>query len=537
MDAGKTVAEQFAARGRKVGCGVGDLRRLALISIDLLFVASATLIAVTLRGYFDTVSDSLLALMPYSLISLCCASVIFFLGGIDRTPWRYSSVADHLQVIVLTVLTILLALVITFALNRLAPVARSLPVLQGGLIVSILIAARSIARFWHTRQIHIGENHRNNEQPHETVLVVGVNTITELFLLSAKEFAPRLRVAGILAEETNMRGRAIQQKPVLGTVEELQEILQSLEVHGVAVDRIVVSTSADRLRPRSLDKLLEIEKSSDIVIEFLSDRLGFEGVCQNKPIPSGQERNSAPKQRAIARMVGGVIDVDRTNQAEKSFILQKRIVDVCVAALLAFMLTPIALLLAITVTLDVGLPIIFWQQRPGLYGRPFKLYKFRTMRAAHDENLGRIPDDQRSSSVGQILRRTRLDELPQLYNVLIGDMSVIGPRPLLPCDQPAEYAARLLMRPGITGWAQVNGGRIISTFDKLILDIWYVQNASFVLDFAIVLRTVKMILFGDRINIDAINQAQNHLGSKTAFRTRDRFQQSRFCRSSSTQLT
>jgi lipopolysaccharide/colanic/teichoic acid biosynthesis glycosyltransferase len=469
-----------------------------------------------LRGYFDSVSDSLLALMPYSLISLCCASVIFFLGGVDRTPWRYSSVADHLQVIVLTVLTILLALVITFAVNRLAPVARSLPVLQGGLIVSILIAARSIARFWHTRQIHISGNRRDNEQPYETVLIVGVNTITELFLLSAKEFArQRLRVAGVLAEESNMRGRTIQQKPVLGTVEELQEILQSLEVHGVFVDRIVVTTSADRLQPRSLDTLLEIEKSSDIVVEFLLDRLGFEGVCQNKPIPSGQERNSAPRQRAVARMVGGV---DRT-QAEKSFILQRRIVDVCGAALLAFMLTPIAVLVAITVALDVGFPFIFWQQRPGLYGRPFKLYKFRTMRAAHDKNLGRIPDDQRSSTIGQILRRTRLDELPQLYNVLIGDMSLIGPRPLLPCDQPAEYAARLLMRPGITGWAQVNGGRIISTFDKLILDIWYVQNASFVLDFAIVVRTVKIILFGERVNIHAINQARNHLGSQAPFWT------------------
>ena len=200
-------------------------------------------------------------------------------------------------------LTILLALVITFALNRLSDVARSLPVPQGGLIVSLLIGARSAARFWHTRQIYIGENGGLNEQPHETVLIVGVNTITELFLVSVEEFAPqRLRVAGILAEESGMRGRAIHQKPVLGAVEELQEILQSLELHGVAVDRIVVTTSADRLGPRSLDKLLEIEKSADIAIQFLSERFGFEGVCQDDQVPSGQERNSAPRQRAVARV-------------------------------------------------------------------------------------------------------------------------------------------------------------------------------------------------------------------------------------------
>src|SRR5262249_37516342 len=150
-------------------------------------------------------------------------------------------------------------------------------------------------------------------------------------------------------------------------------------------------------------------------------------------------------------------------------------------------------------------PLIFWQQRPGLYGRPFKLYKFRTMRAPHDRLHRRVPDDQRSSAVGHIIRRSRLDELPQLYNVLVGDMALIGPRPLLPHDQLADFAARLSMRPGITGWAQVNGGRIISPSDKCILDIWYAQNASFVLDLKIVLSTVKMIFLGDRISTKAVN--------------------------------
>jgi lipopolysaccharide/colanic/teichoic acid biosynthesis glycosyltransferase len=495
------------------------LRRLALIATDLFFAALATIIAVMLRGYFDTISDSLVALMPYSLVSMGCASVIFLVGGLDRTPWRYCSVADHLQVIVLTVLAILLALVLTFALNRLAPVARSLPVLQGGLIVSILISARSAARFWHTRQIHTNGNgnRRVNEEPHETVLVVGVNTVTELFLLSAKEFgSQRVQVAGILAEDPTMRGRAIQQKTILGTVEELREILQSLEVHGVAVDRIVVTTAADKLRPRSLEALLEVENSSDIFVQFLSERLGFEGVSQRRP--SGRERNSARAERAVTR-VWSVIDADNASSAGRSFRFEKRIVDVLGAALLSLVLSPIVMLVAFIVALDAGFPVIFWQQRPGLYGRPFKLYKFRTMRAPHDKQRRRIPDDQRSSAVGQILRRTRLDELPQIYNVLIGDMSLIGPRPLLPCDQAPEYARRLSVRPGITGWAQVNGGRIISTSDKLILDVWYVQNASLAVDLAIIFRTVKMVLFGDRINTDAVNQARSNLGQKTLLQT------------------
>jgi lipopolysaccharide/colanic/teichoic acid biosynthesis glycosyltransferase len=210
---------------------------------------------------------------------------------------------------------------------------------------------------------------------------------------------------------------------------------------------------------------------------------------------------------------------DYVNPAARSFRLAKRIADVFGAALLGSALMPVVILVGFIVALDVGFPIIFWQQRPGLHGRPFRLYKFRTMRAPHDKHKRRIPDDQRSSVVGQMLRRIRLDEIPQLYNALIGDMSLIGPRPLLPCDQSPDYAARLSMRPGITGWAQVNGGRIISTSDKLSLDIWYVQNASLVLDLAIVLRTVKMILFGDQINVDAVNQARTHFGLNTPFRT------------------
>ena len=497
--------------------GVESLRRLFLISIDLLFVASATLVAIMLRGNFDTVSDSLRILMPYAVISVGCAFIVFLFAGLDRTPWRYSTVADHLQVVVLTVLTILLALVLTFALNRLEPVARSLPVLQGGLIVTILVFARGAARFWHARRIHIQGNSRVNGQPHETVLVVGVNTVTELFLMSVKEFASqRVQVAGVLAEDSRMRGRTIQQKPVLGTVEELQDILQSLEVHGVAVDRIVVATAADRLRPRSREILFEVEESSDIVIQFLAEQLGLEDSPKGPSVLLGQERSITPRHRA---RLGNVIDVYHTKSTGKSFRIGKRIVDVFGAVFLMLVLIPVAALVAFIVALDVGFPVIFWQQRPGLYGRPFKLFKFRTMRTAHDKHQRRIPDDQRSSAVAQIIRRTRLDELPQLYNVLVGDMSLIGPRPLLPCDQSPDYSDRLSVRPGITGWAQVNGGRIISPSDKLMLDVWYVENASFALDFKIVLRTVAMILFGDRINAEAVNQAQGDLGLKARLRT------------------
>ena len=138
------------------------MRRSILISSDLLLVAFATVLAILLRGDFDNVQDKLITLIPYIFITLGSASIVFLVCGLDRTPWRYSSVADHLQIIVLTVLVILLTLGLTFAANRLEGVSRSLPVLQGGLIISILISARAVARFWFTRQIHKnGNGHLN----------------------------------------------------------------------------------------------------------------------------------------------------------------------------------------------------------------------------------------------------------------------------------------------------------------------------------------------------------------------------------------
>ena len=280
--------------------------------------------------------------MPYTLISLGCASVIFLVGGLDRTPWRYSSVADHLQVILLTVLAILFALVLTFALNRLEPVARSLPVFQAALIVCTLLAARSIARIWRTRQIHNNGNGHVNEQPHETVLVVGVNAVAELFLLSVKEFASqRVQVAGVLAEDSGLRGRAIQQKPVLGTVEELQDsfaIARGARSNG---RQDSCCNPCKSIATSCLEILLEFENSSNIVVQFLSERLGFEGASQKQSVRSGLERNSGAEQRAVSR-AASVIDVNQ-NSAPKSFRVGKRIVDIFGATLLVLTLTPVAI--------------------------------------------------------------------------------------------------------------------------------------------------------------------------------------------------
>ena len=157
---------------------------------------------------------------------------------------------------------------------------------------------------------------------------------------------------------------------------------------------------------------------------------------------------------------------------------------------------PFLVLAGVLVLLDVGPPIFFWQERLGWKGRAFLIYKFRTLRAPFDSaGIRRWVADE-PSAIGRFLRATRLDELPQLLNVLFGEMSLIGPRPLLPEDQPANTSIRLSVRPGISGWAQVHGAKLVTKEEKEKLDEWYVRNASLWLDLRIIMMTVKVILRG-----------------------------------------
>jgi lipopolysaccharide/colanic/teichoic acid biosynthesis glycosyltransferase len=160
------------------------------------------------------------------------------------------------------------------------------------------------------------------------------------------------------------------------------------------------------------------------------------------------------------------------------------------------LLFPLFVVAGVLVLLDVGSPILFWQEREGWNGRSFLLYKFRTLGIPFDA-AGNLTFARRPDVIGRFLRASHLDELPQLLSVLIGDMSLIGPRPLLPEDQPSNRDIRLSVRPGMTGWAQVNGGKLVSKEEKEKLDEWYIRNASLGVDLRIALMTLKMLLKRD----------------------------------------
>ena len=183
----------------------------------------------------------------------------------------------------------------------------------------------------------------------------------------------------------------------------------------------------------------------------------------------------------------------------------KRIFDFLVALFALLTLLPVVIVVAVLIRFKLGSPILFTQDRPGLHGKIFKMMKFRSMLDAKDKQGNLLPDDERMTKFGAFLRSTSLDELPGLLNVIKGDMSLVGPRPLLVQYLPlynSEQARRHNVRPGITGWAQVNGRNAISWEDKFMLDVWYVDNQSFWLDIKILFLTVKKVFVREGISAD-----------------------------------
>jgi sugar transferase EpsL len=201
--------------------------------------------------------------------------------------------------------------------------------------------------------------------------------------------------------------------------------------------------------------------------------------------------------------------------------MMKRSIDFLLSLVAIIALSPVILTLVILVWLKIGWPVFFRQKRPGIDAKPFEIIKFRTMSDAIDKNGKLLPDAERLSSFGAYLRSTSLDELPALWNVMAGNMSLVGPRPLLMQYLPrytTEQLRRHEVRPGITGWAQVNGRNAITWDQKFALDIWYVDNQSLLLDIKIILLTIKAVLARKDISAEGEATMPEFMGNEAETR-------------------
>lgn len=481
-------------------------RRIGLWVVDVLLVLCASVAANELRNSYGFSFKSYGPLLPYLGFTVFCWAISSIIFQTSRTIWRFSSLSEYLQIVWACVGTALAAAGLAVVYNRMEGVARSLPVLQCIVMIAALVGARVLTRLHHARR-SLPQQLQSFEvtQTRKTILLMGAGPLCDLYLRSLTELGDnRIHVAGLLGRNDGQTGRFLQNVPVLGTPENVLPILRDLNVHGVFIDEVVVAAAAHNLSISVRDALEKLNTSTTISIRFLADDLGFtDNVTQTSREPSRvaslMETRSLDGQLTLAEVEA---------IARRRYWGFKRLIDILAATVLLLVLAPVMLAVATVIALDLGTPVTFWQRRPGLGGRPFRCMKFRTMRQAFDRHGRPIPEAERISSVGRALRALRIDELPQLLNILNGDMSLVGPRPLLPADQPVGARDRLLVRPGMTGWAQVCGGRTISAADKSALDIWYIRHASWRLDVWIVCKTVAVIFGGERVDERALELAR-----------------------------
>jgi lipopolysaccharide/colanic/teichoic acid biosynthesis glycosyltransferase len=304
----------------------------------------------------------------------------------------------------------------------------------------------------------------------------------------------RWRVIALLDQQARWTGRSVGGVQVFGPPAQLEAVIEEFETHGVRTDRVVIGTERAGLSQAALEDIQAICERRNLNLVFMPQFLPRGSIARGDHAPH------ANPDRLSNNPVLSDLWIS-------PYFRYKRMIDTFTAAVLLLLVLPLLAIAALIGVFDVGSPVLFWQQRIGRNGWELQIYKLRTLRPLFNRKGQKIPEHQRLSWIGRLLRQTRIDELPQLMNVLVGDMSLIGPRPLLPEDQPPNSVGRLAVRPGLTGWAQVNGGARLSATEKDALDLWYICNASLSLDLRILAMTLLSLLRGDARSEKALAQA------------------------------
>ena len=449
-------------------------------AFDVVVTVAAFVLAFSLRTEFAFSDPDWLAMLVGIPIVAVVALIAYHVVGLFRGTWSETADADLVVVVKGASLVSVLLITGMVLTNTLAEIPRSVPLIHWFITVVALYGSRML---WAKRQTDRDAGHKS------TAILVGCSQPALRFLSSVQVLArSRFKIFGLLDDSRGYVriGRTIRGTPVVGQVDRAEECLAQLSVHGVFPDRFVVMDSFRKSAPERFAKLQSLAERTNISLDVINDSIW---------VDEGQ--NDAVSKAADATPLLSV----------KRYMRWRRPVEWLVAVMLVVLLSPVFLLVAGLCLLDVGRPVFFWQMRPGRRLKPIKLYKFRTMKSGLGTDGKPLSDEARTSTLGWLIRRSKLDELPQLLSIIRGDMSFIGPRPLLPRDQPDDAELRAIVRPGVTGWAQVNGGHPLEIEEKLALDIWYIQNASLWLDIKVLWLTARTVLFGEKVNRDAIDAA------------------------------
>lgn len=459
------------------------LSRVAIF--DLIWAGLSPLLAFLLRDGAINHPD---IVTIYCGIAFVFSLISFQWFKISAPIASFFSVHDASKIAQACLTSVALTAAALFTFNRLEDAPRSILFIHLSILLGGLLSQRTIHRL--AARPYAGSIGVWNGRA-ENILIVEASRLAWFFSKMVEEFAAReMRIVAILDERPELHHRSLNGYSIVGSPTHLAKVIDEYASHGIEMHRVVIAMHPDKLRPALWEDIRGTCELKGIRTEWLYERLLIS--------PS-----------AIAESVAELaMDVlPAASIASGRYWKLKRLLDIAFALTAIIVAAPVLLAVALLVFLDVGVPIVFWQQRIGHLGRRLQIYKFRTMRSSFDCEGHAVPESLRLSSLGRMLRRNRLDEIPQLFNILSGDMSLVGPRPLLPADQPKDVRARLQVKPGITGLAQINGGKLLSAEEKDALDEWYVQHASPWLDVKIIIRTILVVMRGDRRNEAEISAA------------------------------
>jgi lipopolysaccharide/colanic/teichoic acid biosynthesis glycosyltransferase len=455
-----------------------------IVVFDVAAALAAPIVALWLR---DPAALTFVDPEPLAIYvsAAACLSVCFFvLFRVAHGLPRYFSFHDAIGIAKASACAVTATAAFSFTVTRLEEIPRSLPVIHFLILVAMLISGRLLHRTMVQRRDLVSAI----DIPHEderSVIIVGAGRLAWFYVRLLDSFAvDNRRIAAVLDDDERLHGRSMFGHVILGGTQDVKAILDDLAVHGVKISGFIICERnhdralelRDRLEPLCLDHGLQLE--------LLAEKLGVLGNATEVEV---RDHPTFPLVFPNA-----------------DYVRAKRAIDATLATFLILVCIPLFLLTGLLVLIAMGSPIIFWQRRIGRDRRTIYVYKFKTMHNSIDRKGRLLAEDERGSRIGRFLRATRLDELPQLYNVIKGDMALVGPRPLLPADQPVGPTSRLAVAPGLTGWAQIQGGKLVTVDEKNDLDEWYVRNASPWLDLEIALRTVAIVLRGDRRNEDRL---------------------------------
>ena len=432
--------------------------RVRFAPFDVFWAAASPFLALYIREAYILNAKGASLVLLYCGISLACSLIAFSAFRISDGISRYFSVHDVFNVVKAAILASLMTSLVLFTFTRLEGIPRSTPILQFLILTAGLLVARTTMMLWeHNDHITDGSEHSSPEH----IIIIGTNRLSSLYIKFLNAYAPtQRRIIAVLDHKQHLIGRAMCGVPVMATPLQLDPVIEEFEIHGVRTDRIIIGGDENFLSDKIIDHVRAICAQRNIALDFLPNLVGL--------------ADPPPSRHAMPRPVTHLQD---QSAASRPYFKFKRLIDFILALLAILIFTPLFVMTTLLVLLDLGSPVLFWQQRIGQgHGRSFFLYKFRTLRPPYNQSGQPVPENDRRSFVGRCLRSSRIDELPQLFNVLVGDMSLIGPRPLLPHDQPKNTSLRLAVRPGITGWAQINGGNLVTTEEKGALDDWYITS-------------------------------------------------------------